>query len=369
VASLDLWSDMTISELAINDAIELPVRASDGLPYLELTDEERAELRDLGEELLDSGRALDAQLDELALRAFALPDRLRNAVIHHRVSGRPYGGLIVSNLPIDETAAGPTPTRHGQVIESREADRASAVLLLVGSLLGAPISYLSQQHGKMVLDLFPIAGHEHEQLGSSSTTSLEWHNEDAFHPLRADWIMLLSLRNHDAVPTTFASVQDLELSDELREELMREQFVILPDESHTASFNSSTTGVGEDPRQEQAFRKIAEMIEQPGRIAVLSGDAESPFIRIDPAFMPGDRQGDALRPLEAVIREIDAKLRDVVLAPGEMLILDNKRAVHGRKPFVARYDGQDRWLRRINVIADLRQAEGRRFGTHSRALV
>lgn len=52
-----------------------------------------------------------------------------------------------------------------------------------------------------------------------------------------------------------------------------------------------------------------------------------------------------------------------------MLIIDNKRAVHGRRPFAARHDDTDRWLRRANLLADLRRAEGRRGGSHGRAVV
>ncbi|MET8628231.1 guanitoxin biosynthesis L-enduracididine beta-hydroxylase GntD [Kitasatospora sp. NPDC004669] len=350
---------------------ELPLRADDGAPCLELTSEERAALKDLADSLLDDPRGLplDHRLDQLALAAHDVPARIRAQLVDFRLTGRPYGGFVLSNLPIDEALAGPTPTSYTAEPDSREADRATALLLLLGSLLGDPVSYLTQQRGRMVLDVFPIKGHEYQQLGSSSTTNLEWHNEDAFHPLRADWIMLIGLRNHDRVPTTFAPVQDLELDDRTRELLFQERFVILPDESHTASFNSETTGMDEGSWIEEAFRKIAEMNESPRRAAVLSGDPAAPFVRIDPAFMPKDLDEEAVAALDAVIAGFDAKLRDIVLGPGDLLIVDNKRSVHGRRPFRARYDGTDRWLRRINVLADLRRAEGRRYTAHGRALV
>jgi Fe(II)/alpha-ketoglutarate-dependent arginine beta-hydroxylase len=221
----------------------------------------------------------------------------------------------------------------------------------------------------MALDVFPIKGHEHQQLGSSSTVDLEWHNEDAFHPLRADWIMLAGLRNHDRVPTTFAPLQDLELDDRTRELLFEERFVILPDESHTAAFNNDTTGMDKAAWIDDAFQKIAEMNESPRRTAILYGDKDAPFLRIDPAFMPRDLDDEAAAALKTVIAAFDAKIRNVILCPGDLLIVDNMRAVHGRRPFTARYDGTDRWLRRINVLADLRRAEGRRYTDHGRALV
>ncbi|WP_248963652.1 TauD/TfdA family dioxygenase [Sphaerisporangium perillae] len=42
---------------------------------------------------------------------------------------------------------------------------------------------------------------------------------------------------------------------------------------------------------------------------------------------------------------------DMSLESGEFCFIDNYRVVHGRKPFGARHDGTDRWLKRINVTA------------------
>ncbi len=43
-----------------------------------------------------------------------------------------------------------------------------------------------------------------------------------------------------------------------------------------------------------------------------------------------------------------------VLEPGDMLIVDNRKAVHGRTGFTPRYDGEDRWLRRCFTVSDIR---------------
>jgi alpha-ketoglutarate-dependent taurine dioxygenase len=42
-----------------------------------------------------------------------------------------------------------------------------------------------------------------------------------------------------------------------------------------------------------------------------------------------------------------------VLADGDLLVIDNDRAVHGRTPFIPRYDGTDRWLKRALVVTSL----------------
>lgn len=346
--------------------------SEDAAPRIWLTAPESAAVADLVDDVLaeEPGTALELRLERLCVRAHEMPERLRCVLTGFRITGRPYGGLVISGLPIDESAAGATPTSYTDNPQGAEVDKAGAMLLMIGSLLGNPFSYLTQQRGRLVLDVFPVRGHEESQLGSSSTTVLEWHNEDAFHPYRADWIMLACLRNHDRVATTFAPVQELELQPETRELLFEERFIIKPDESHTAEFNAGTTGYHDDRRVAEAFGRVREMNINPQRVPILTGDRLAPFVRIDPAFMKRELDDPAAeRALDEVTREFDSRMRDVILAPGEMLIIDNMRAVHGRRPFEARYDGTDRWLRRINVTADLRKSEDRRFGAHGRALI
>ncbi|MEW2399428.1 guanitoxin biosynthesis L-enduracididine beta-hydroxylase GntD [Streptomyces sp. NPDC046862] len=350
-----------------------PLSPDEGAPRIRLTDAETAAILALVDDVLDEDpdTALELRLERLAVRAHEMPERLRSALTGFRVSGRPYGGVVISGLPIDESAAGPTPTKYTDDPQGREVDKAACLLLMIGSLLGNPFSYLTQQRGRMVLDVFPVSGHEESQLGSSSTALLEWHNEDAFHPYRADWIMLIGIRNHDGVPTMFAPLQDLDLTPRTRELLFQDRFIIKPDESHTAEFNADTTGFDEDVEAvSDAFDRVREMNTNPVRVPILGGDRRAPFVRLDPAFMERDLDDPAAEgALEEVISKFDASMRDVVLAPGEMLIIDNFRAVHGRRPFQARYDGTDRWLRRINVTADLRKSEDRRFGPHGRAVI
>jgi alpha-ketoglutarate-dependent taurine dioxygenase len=52
----------------------------------------------------------------------------------------------------------------------------------------------------------------------------------------------------------------------------------------------------------------------------------------------------------------------VSLRAGDVLVVDNTLAVHGRTPFVARYDGTDRWLQRTMTVADLAASAADRRG-------
>ncbi|KOV84203.1 hypothetical protein ADL01_08735 [Streptomyces sp. NRRL WC-3618] len=46
---------------------------------------------------------------------------------------------------------------------------------------------------------------------------------------------------------------------------------------------------------------------------------------------------------------IEENLVGVPLEPGMRCFIDNYRAVHGRASFQARYDGTDRWLKRVSI--------------------
>ncbi len=340
------------------------------VPCLHLADSESRSLDSLARRAARSEELTGPEwLGQLALMAHDLPLGLRRALTEFRLTGRPYGGFVISGLPVAESAIGPTPVSYAQTPDTAEARRLDALLLLIGSLLGDPFSFATQQRGRLVLDVFPVPGHEHDQLGSSSTTELEWHNEDAFHPHRADWLMLLCLRNPYAAPTTFGPVHELPLDPDDLAVLFQDRFVIRPDESHTESFNDHTTGFDDTTHNAGAFDQIAKMANDPQRIPILSGAAHAPFIRIDPAYMDHSLDDPAAeRALRRIINAIDETIHDVALNPGELLVVDNRRAVHGRRPFQARHDGTDRWLKRINITADLRRSDGFRTAEHGRAI-
>ncbi|MFD0524059.1 TauD/TfdA family dioxygenase [Paractinoplanes durhamensis] len=88
-----------------------------------------------------------------------------------------------------------------------------------------------------------------------------------------------------------------------------------------------------------------------------------------PRFAGRRRRRPARDALAAVIKAVDGSMQDVRLSAGEILIIDNLRSVHGRRPFTARYDGRDRWLRIVQEAADLRRSEGLRTGDHGRAVI
>lgn len=105
------------------------------------------------------------------------------------------------------------------------------------------------------------------------------------------------------------------------------------------------------------------------RRPVLSGSRSQPGLCLDWAYteaVPGDdRAQAALADLRA---RLEAVRTGVALEPGDTLLIDNHRLVHGRRPFHARYDGNDRWLRHAMITLDLERSRARRSSDEDRVV-
>lgn len=275
----------------------------------------------------------------------------------------PAAAVHIKGFPVDDAQAGPTP-EHWQTGAASATTVAQEIsLALVGMALGEPFSWSTLQDGRLINNVLPIRGDEDQQSGHGSDVLLEWHTEDGFHPNRCDYLLLFGIRNHDAVPTTLASVRDVEVSPEHRDVLFQERYFILPDEEHLRQLASSRP-------DHPGLLRMRAMQDNPTSVAVLSGDRTSPYLRIDPFFMHcanGD-DTEAREALGALVAELDRVRQDVVIERGSLLIVDNYLAVHGRKAFAARYDGTDRWLKKLVVTRDLRKSRDERASAADRVL-
>jgi Fe(II)/alpha-ketoglutarate-dependent arginine beta-hydroxylase len=292
----------------------------------------------------------DEVLDRIRVLAHELPGRIRRTLNDFRRE-RMSGLLCVSGYVVDHKRVGRTPAHWQDRPSPSPAGREELLLLLLGSLLGDPFGWATQQNGRMVHDVLPIKGHEHEQLGSSSSSALTWHTEDAFHQLRGDFIGFACLKNPYSAATTIGYAESLDLPAAVVDVLFQERFTISPDESHLSKNNSVNDN-------EALFADIDSLRENPDPVAVLFGNPARPYIRADPYFMhvlPGDNE--AKEALDHLVKQMDENMFDLCLESGDFCFLDNFRIVHGRKPFQARHDGTDRWLKRVNVACDLRKSQ------------
>jgi len=297
-------------------------------------------------------------MEAAAVYAHELPFRLRSELNRFRVAEH-SGAVIVSGYPTDPMQFGPTPRHWKEPTDNVSVREREAALVLLGSLLGDIFGWATQQNGKMIHNILPIPGHEKEQLGSSSEELLWWHTEDAFHPYRPDYLGLMCMKNPDRVPTTYVCIDDIELDAATKRLLLESEYVIRPDNSHKPTHNEA--------RADGHFEKINKMETNPDKVSVLFGNANRPYMRLDPFFMELDHLDDLHRSaLETLIGSIDARLQHIILQPGDIAFIDNYKCVHGRQPFYARYDGNDRWLKRICITRNLRSSIDSRESKESR---
>lgn len=337
-----------------------------------LSGEESNEIKSIVADL--TGRFDSAEdrefLNNSAVYARKLPERVHQFLNDFKQLERSTGVCLISGYPVNNLDIGGTPPhwRRKTVISSTLEEE--MVLILFGALLGELIAWSTQQAGHLVHDVIPIQENEDSQLGTGSKTLLWWHTEDAFHPLRGDYLVLMCLRNPDNVPTTFACVDKTNLTDHHLNILFQPRFYIRPDESHSETNRSVQHRASpSDDLLDTSYAKLAQMVKAPEALPVLFGDHDLPYVRIDPYFMTtivGDREAEAA--LEALVKEIEEHIVEEVLHPGSFLFIDNYRTVHGRKAFTAKYDGTDRWLKRINITRDLRRSRSARTFISSRVI-
>jgi Fe(II)/alpha-ketoglutarate-dependent arginine beta-hydroxylase len=336
----------------------------DSVLHFDLSTAELAELESLLTELNEAGH--DPGREQLHDQAWALtarlPAGLREFLENFRLND-PAAAFMIRGLPVDDTVVGPTPAHWSAAASSIRTRREELFASLIGNCLGDVFSWSTLQDGRMVHNVLPVAGEEQAQSGHGSDALLEWHTEDGFHPHRCDYLGLFGVRNHDRVPTVLASIRDVDLPDGAKQVLSERRFHILPDNEHLQQ-------LAERKPIHPGLLRMRQMRENPEPVAVLFGATDSPYLRIDPYFMTlAEVDDDAAQALKLLITELDRVRMDLVVEPGCMLVVDNYLAVHGRRAFQARYDGTDRWLKKVIVTRDLRKSRGDRDGASTRVLI
>ncbi|MEV8319088.1 TauD/TfdA family dioxygenase [Streptomyces sp. NPDC059900] len=238
------------------------------------------------------------------------------------------GYRVLRGLFADLGEPGPTPLHWSEPTGPADLPHELA-LALVGRLLGEVFGWANQQDGRLVHNILPSPGQETRQVGASSTLALAWHTEDGFHPERADFLLLACLRNPGGTGTRLASIRDIELGGADAALLGRPQLVIDPDDSYEP-----------DPREgEHALG-----------IRTVWGTGSARCVRYDPAYtrlLTPDP--DFARAYARLGPAFERHAVEVPLEPGDLLLVDNDVMVHGRSAFPPRYDGSDRWLKRVLV--------------------
>ncbi|MBU6317632.1 MAG: TauD/TfdA family dioxygenase, partial [Acidobacteria bacterium] len=193
----------------------------------------------------------------------------------------------------------------------------------------------------IVQNIVPVAGTAERQVSTSSKVELMFHTEAAFHPHRPRYLVLLCLRGDPAAHTTLSSIDEVLplLPHHIVDTLSAPRFRTAVDESYLHG-RQNVLGAP---------------------MAVLGGDRRRPTMVFDADLMVGvDAEAD--HALQVFGEAVAAHCTSVGLCAGDVLVVDNTVAVHGRTPYTPRFDGTDRWLQRSFVVADLAPSAGERMG-------
>jgi L-asparagine oxygenase len=186
------------------------------------------------------------------------------------------------------------------------------------------VAYEAEGEGYLFQDIVPSRAMAEHQTSLGSTKELEIHTEQALSDMRPDFLGLACLRGD---PHAFTYVLPVSAIPEDMYSLLSQPLWTLG-----VDLSFRLEGVPGDIR---------------GPVPIIKDDSESdspvPFFRFDQDLMKGVTE-EAEGAIHRIVDIYYEKRGAVCLQPGDILFVDNRRAVHGRSPFAPRFDGRDRFL-------------------------
>lgn len=251
------------------------------------------------------------------------------------------GVMLVRNLPVDpELPATPV---DGNPSPDKKTFVAEGVLLGLSQLLGEPVGFTTEKDGRLVHDVVPVRTGATSQTNQSSYVFLNFHNDIVHDDLgrydlsNPDFLVLHCLRQDagkEAV-TYYADAREISrsLDPRILQTLRRPVFRLNAPGSYVRDIAGGV-----------------EVLSEP--VAIISGPPWCPEISVS---ANGVREmtkeaGQALVELQRVCREVSHQVK---LEPGTALLINNRKGLHARSQFLARHDGQDRWLQRTYLRRSL----------------
>lgn len=298
----------------------------------------------MGEALLELASPVEAHglASARLLKIFAsLPLEILHEIVAFGRQAPAPGALHLRNLPLDPWLPA-TPT-DGMPSQEKQTFVAEGVLLGLTFLLGAPFAVPTEKRGLLIHDVVPVASGATSQTNQGSRVALQFHNDLVFDESRLyntanpDFVVLVCLRQDPArtATTYYADARDI-----------------------VAGLSASTLDVLRAPEFRlnapggyvRDYAAGSEVLSNPTPL-VLGPEATPEICLAANGVRPlTPRAIIALDELYGVCAAVSHETR---LAPGEALLLDNRKGVHARSCFEARHDGGDRWVQRTYVRRDM----------------
>ncbi|MEV4740503.1 TauD/TfdA family dioxygenase [Streptomyces sp. NPDC049555] len=286
-----------------------------------------------GEPTADIDRAMTRYLQIFAQLPTDLLQRILDFGRHCDTPGVGY----LRNLPVD--AHLPATPADGRPSREKTTFVAEGVLLGLSGLLGEPVGFATEKDGQLVHDVVPVPGGAMTQTNQGSSVFLNFHNDivhDAggrYDLASPDFLVLSCLRaDHEGVAGTYyADARDIcRAVDAPTLEILRSPLFRMNAPGSYVRDVAGGVDVLSDP---------VPMISGPDAFPEVSAAANGVHPMTEEA-------GAALDRLQVACRQV---AHEVFLRPGQALLINNRKGLHARSQFTARYDGRDRWLQRTYV--------------------
>jgi L-asparagine oxygenase len=246
-------------------------------------------------------------------------------------SGCDFTALHIEGLlDVDDVPPTPAVPVGSDAREGSNWNLSEVVLLGVASHLGTPYGYAREHGGALVQQVVPLQAASSQRSSQGAEMALPVHTENSFAASRPDYVVMLCLRpGPTRVPTVVVAASDVcdRLTPETFRALSLPQFEVRSPDSFGQPPIVSTD------------------------VSVFDGTDDSLTMRVDlQELLRSDREVG-----RAALRELFGVLDDpeigtgVHLGPGDALVVDNRRAAHGRPAFRPVLDGSQRWYQRCLV--------------------
>ena len=262
-----------------------------------------------------------------------LPRRLKDILMDFAKNGSDSGYLLIKNVTFESETLPKTPP--GNNLKIGEKTLLSRIQSILINSIGEMVSYEAEGYGMLFQDVVPVQKMAEDQTSVGSTIELEIHTEQAFSKLRPDILSLACVRGDKNALTYILPVQTIlqNMNDEEKELMRKPLWKTGVDMSFKLNGNDFIDG---DIR---------------GPFHIISGSYDDPILIFDQDLMFGITD-EANRIIEKIVNIYYSHRNYHNLQHGEIIFIDNRRAVHGRSPFFPKYDGLDRFLIRCFAVFD-----------------
>jgi hypothetical protein len=253
---------------------------------------------------------------------YSLPVILSNIIQSVCCVESNFGALRITGIPI-----------------SNYDDRNNALMKSVSDLLGDAVGFSGEGNASMVQNLKPDKKDMHSQAGTGSKVNLEAHSDLAhLYPYNPDFLMLFCVNSGtgDLPKTTLFDINLLEkyLTKEKSDHLKNTDFqYYLP---HSFQDDLSYGKNIFKPPLHQNGRQLESCFQ---------------FNTMQPTNI------ESLNILKEVKHIVDEKSDLISLQTGDLLIIKNKRMLHGRSAFNPIFSQNTRWLKRLYITKNIKQIQ------------